>query len=149
MSLSGMAFLRFVSQNLEALQRRRPQQRSSLAFRNVGKSCRNSQYPIPFEPGELFRGRVMLLLCPPEQLRKPQLLANWIEPRVARHGGIAKEPTADNTLHEVERQIGLVQMREVPRQIEESGSTIYCRGISPLQNKCPLKFLSGHLSCHC
>ena len=49
---------------LEALQRSEVQQFSSLVLRNVGKSRRNSQYPITFEPAELFRGRVMLLLLP-------------------------------------------------------------------------------------
>ena len=91
-----------------------------FSVRNVGKSCRKSQYPIPLEPRELFRGRVMLLLRPPQEFREPRLLANWIEPRIARHGGITEKPTADNALQKIERGIGLVQMREMPRQIEES-----------------------------
>ncbi len=32
--------------------------------------------------------------------------------------------------------------------IPSIGSPIYCRGTSPLNNKCPLNYLSGRLYCH-
>src|SRR5438046_366059 len=50
------------------------------------------QYPIPFEPGELSLRHLMLLLRPPKQPRKLRPLPNRLQPRIAQHGGITKEP---------------------------------------------------------
>src|SRR5439155_11588110 len=78
------------------------------------------QYPIPFEPGELSLRHAMLLLRPPEQRRELRPLPNRIEPRIAQHGGITKEPAANHALKKLERGIDLIQACEMPSQIKEA-----------------------------
>src|SRR5262245_4569897 len=62
----------------------------------------------------------MLGLGASHQLRENRLLSNRVEPPVARHRGIAKEPAANDALEEVEGGPRFVQVCEVSRQVEET-----------------------------
>src|SRR5205814_1251042 len=86
---------------------------------NRGCASRDPQDAIPFQPGELFCRDLMLLLRPLEQPRELRSLPNGIEPWIAAHGGITKDPAPDHTLEQLQCGIGLVQVCQMPRQIKE------------------------------
>ena len=71
---------------------------------------RNPQNPISFQPDELSRRNLVLLLRPlkqPHELRPPP---NGIEPRIVGHGRMTKDPAGDYTLEELQCGIDLVQV---------------------------------------
>src|SRR5258705_13002044 len=86
---------------------------------NRGCSSRDPQYPIPFQPGELSRRNLVLLLRPLEQPHELRPLPNGIEPRIAGHGWITKDPARNHTLEKLQCGIDLVQVCQMPRQIQE------------------------------
>jgi len=70
---------------------------------------------------EMLLGRIrrnlVLLLRPLEQPHEVPPLPKRIEPRIAGHGGITKDPAPDHTLEKLHCGIDLVQVCQMPRQI--------------------------------
>ena len=62
----------------------------------------------------------MLGLGLTQQFRKRRFRAERVEPGVVGQGWKTKEPTGDDAFEQTERWTDLVQMGEVPRQVEQS-----------------------------
>ena len=61
----------------------------------------------------------MMRLCPPQKFRERRFPAQRVEPWIAGHRRKTENPSGHDTIEEIERRTNLVQMGQVPRQVEE------------------------------
>jgi hypothetical protein len=68
---------------------------------------------------ELTRRGLVLLLRPRKQCHEPRALSKRIEPRIAGHGGVAEQASADYALEKLQRGVDLVQVRQLACQVQK------------------------------
>ena len=89
----------------------KPERPNCVSRISRGRPERSHPAGIPFEPGELFHRRLMLLLYLGEQRHEPRQLPNRLKPRIAQHSGIAEESRRRPRVQTVQGGIDLVQVR--------------------------------------